>query len=178
MIRKLIMLTAVLLLIGAACRATAENKKETPAPTKESKIKVTFIELGSVRCIPCRKMIPIMKEIEEEYSGQVKVVFHDVWTDEGRPYARKHGIKLIPTQIFLDENGKEYFRHVGFFPKKELVKVLEQKGAKATKKKPEKKQKTGDKTNPPPKIKKLSKVFAGVQGAVSSKSAPCPPEAK
>ena len=31
---------------------------------------------------------------------------------------------------FLDENGKEYFRHVGFFPEEELVKVLQQKGVK------------------------------------------------
>jgi thioredoxin 1 len=80
-------------------------------------------------------MIPIMEEIEKEYGNQVKVVFHDVWTEEGRPYAKKHGIKLIPTQIFLDEKGNEYFRHVGFFPKEKLVDVLQQKGVKKNLKK-------------------------------------------
>ncbi|MFC1540971.1 thioredoxin family protein [Candidatus Latescibacterota bacterium] len=86
--------------------------------------KVTFIELGSVNCIPCKMMQPIMAEIEKEYKDQVNVVFHDVWTKEGQPYAEKYKIKLIPTQVFLDKDGVEYFRHEGFFPKDELVKIL------------------------------------------------------
>jgi len=119
----------------------SENKDESSLKADNqasNKIKVTFVELGSVRCIPCRKMIPIMKEIEEEYGHQVKVVFHDVWTEAGKPYAAKYRIKLIPTQIFLDEKGNEYFRHVGFFPKDQLVEVLKQKGVVAAKTKPAK----------------------------------------
>ena len=92
--------------------------------------KVTFIELGSVKCIPCKMMQPIMKEIEKEYENQVKVVFHDVWTPEGKPYATKYKIQAIPTQVFLDANGNEYYRHTGFFPKEELVNVLKKKGVK------------------------------------------------
>lgn len=107
-----------------------DAKKTKQEEKKADSIKVTFIELGSVRCIPCKKMQPIMEEIKKEYKGQVKVVFYDVRTQEGRPYAYKYKIKLIPTQVFLDKDGKEYFRHEGFFPKKELVKVLKQKGVK------------------------------------------------
>ena len=95
---------------------------------KQDTIKVTFVELGSVNCIPCKMMQPIMEEIEKEYAGQVKVVFHDVWTEDGRPYAQKYGIRLIPTQVFLDSEGNEYFRHEGFFPKEDLVEVLKQQG--------------------------------------------------
>jgi thioredoxin 1 len=69
-----------------------------------------------------------MREIEREYAGQVTVVFHDVWTDAGRPQAKKYGIQAIPTQVFLDRDGKEYYRHVGFFPREELVKILKMKG--------------------------------------------------
>ena len=29
--------------------------------------KVTFVELGSVNCIPCKQMQPVMKAIEEKY---------------------------------------------------------------------------------------------------------------
>ena len=104
------------------------NSFEEKTGKKESDIKVTFIELGSVNCIPCRMMQPIMKEIEEEYSDQVKVVFHDVWTEQGRPYAIQYGIRVIPTQVFLDKDGKEYYRHEGFFPKEELVKILKIQG--------------------------------------------------
>ena len=91
---------------------------------------VTFVELGSVRCIPCKMMQPIMNDIEKDYAGQVKVVFYDVWTPAGEPFAQSFKIRVIPTQIFLDKECKEYFRHEGFFPKEELVKILKQKGAK------------------------------------------------
>lgn len=111
------------------------SNKEKTAKQDDSQIlkqsesyKVTFIELGSVRCIPCKMMQPIMEEIEKEYIEQVKVVFHDVWTPEGRPYAVEYGIRVIPTQVFLDKDNKEYFRHEGFFPKEELINVLRQQG--------------------------------------------------
>ena len=45
-------------------------------------------------------MQPIMKSIEKKYSGQVKVIFYDFWTQEQRPYAVKYRIELIPTQVF------------------------------------------------------------------------------
>lgn len=96
----------------------------------EKNYKVTFIEFGSVSCIPCRQMQIVMKSIEAKYSKDVKVVFYDVWTDEGRPYGTKYGISAIPTQLFFDETGKQYFRHEGFFPETELVKILKMKGVK------------------------------------------------
>jgi thioredoxin 1 len=92
--------------------------------------KVTFIELGSVNCIPCKQMQPVMKAIEQKYAGQVKVIFYDVWTKEQKPFAEKYGIKLIPTQVFLDENGKEFHRHEGFYPETEIDKILQGKGLK------------------------------------------------
>jgi thioredoxin 1 len=99
--------------------------------TKAGKIyKVTFVELGSVKCIPCKQMQPIMKSIGEKYGDQVKVVFHDVWTPEGQPFGDKYGIQAIPTQVFLDAAGKEFFRHEGFFPEEDLIKVLIGKGVK------------------------------------------------
>ncbi len=134
--KKMVFLLCIGLLaatLQGAC-GKDENQKDSQITKKEEKnassIKVTFIELGSVRCIPCKKMQPIIEEIEKEYKGQVNVVFYDVRTPEGRPYAYKYKIRLIPTQVFLDEDGTEYFRHIGFFPKEELVKVLKQKGVK------------------------------------------------
>lgn len=99
-----------------------------PASAVKDEILVTFVEIGSLNCIPCKMMQPIMKEIEETYKGQVRVVFHDVWTPEGRPFGMQYGIRVIPTQVFLDKDGREYFRHEGFFPKEEIVRVLKMKG--------------------------------------------------
>lgn len=117
----------MLLVLATGCD-TRNEKADTSGTDNPAGIKVTFIELGSVNCIPCKMMQPIMKEIEEEYKNQVKVVFHDVWTKEGSPYAEKYKIRVIPTQVFLNKDGKEYFRHDGFFPKEELVKILKMQG--------------------------------------------------
>ncbi len=91
-----------------------------------SAYKVTFLELGADRCIPSRQMQPIMREIAAEFAGAVQVVFYDVWKDPVP--ARKYGIQLIPTQVFIGRDGKEIFRHVGLFPKKEIVGMLKDKG--------------------------------------------------
>ena len=128
----------VMILVTSACGQSSntsgkvENTKGSSTNTQVvgQKYKVTFIELGSVRCIPCQQMQPVMKSIEAKYGKDVKVDFHDVWTDAGKPFGVKYGIEAIPTQVFLDETGKEYYRHVGFFPEEELVKVLQQKGVK------------------------------------------------
>lgn len=94
------------------------------------KLLVTFVELGSVKCIPCKAMQPVMKSIEKKYAEQIKVVFYDVWKEEQKQYADQYGIKLIPTQVFLDKNGKEFFRHEGFYPEEEIDKLLQKQGLK------------------------------------------------
>jgi thioredoxin 1 len=92
--------------------------------------KVIFYELGSVKCIPCQKMQPVLKSIEEKYGDQVQVVFYDVWTKEGKESSKKFEYDLIPTQIFTDAKGVEFFRHEGFLPEDEVVNVLKKKGVK------------------------------------------------
>lgn len=88
--------------------------------------KIEFVELGSVNCIPCKKMQPVMESIESKYNGLVKVTFHDVWKDDAS--AKKYGIDLIPTQVFLDANGKELMRHQGFYPEEEIDRFLQSQG--------------------------------------------------
>jgi thioredoxin 1 len=127
----------VLLLTVTSCVQNSNAKKismtvDSSAVNQnaEKKYRVTFIELGSVRCVPCQQMQAVMKSIETKYGNEVKIVFHDVWTEAGKPYGVKYGIEAIPTQIFLDETGKEYYRHVGYFPEEELVNILKMKGIK------------------------------------------------
>jgi len=128
-----IIIFLVLLAIVFGFKNISDNNTEATLTQEDAttdEVKVTFVELGSVGCIPCDKMQPIMKEIEEEYKGQVKVVFYDVKTAEGKPYIKEFGIRAIPTQVFLDKDGNEYFRHLGFFAKDELVKILKMQGVK------------------------------------------------
>ncbi len=102
-----------------------QNKSEADATYK-----VIFYELGSVKCIPCQKMQPVLKSIEEKYGKQVQVIFYDVWTKEGKESAKKFDFNLIPTQIFTDAKGVEFFRHEGYFSEEEVVNVLKKKGVK------------------------------------------------
>lgn len=120
--KKMILLLLTLLIFTAVYEAQSERND------KKSNVKVTFIELGSVNCIPCKQMVPVMKAIEEKYGDQIEVIFHDVWKPEEKHYAQEYGIKLIPTQVFLDEKGKEFHRHQGFYPEAEIDKILQSKG--------------------------------------------------
>ena len=106
------------------------HHRQSFAQDKNVNILVTFIEIGAAKCIPCKAMQPIMKAVAEEYKEQVKVVFHDVWTPKGKEDGMKYNIRIIPTQVFLDKNGKEYYRHEGFFPKDEVVRVIKMQGVK------------------------------------------------
>ena len=119
-----ILIISFLMLMFSVETTSAQAKKST------TKTKVTFIELGSVKCIPCQKMEPILESIRKKYPTDVKVVFYDVWTPAGKPFASQYKIKSIPTQVFLDASGKEYFRHVGYFSEEEVIKILKQKGVK------------------------------------------------
>jgi len=131
-IRKSLLLLAALatIILSTDCSGQTTKADKNSTGSEKTTYKVTFIELGSVRCIPCQQMQPVMKSIREKYPTQVNVVFHDVWTEAGAPYAKKYGIEAIPTQVFLDKDGKEYFRHVGYFPEEELIKVLQMKNVK------------------------------------------------
>lgn len=98
------------------------------AYSNENKPLVTFIELGSKSCIPCKKMIPVMESLEKKYGDQIKIIFYDVWSKEHKDKSKEYKIKLIPTQIFLDEKGKEIHRHEGFYPEAEIDKFLKKRG--------------------------------------------------
>src|SRR5512142_1692595 len=78
-----------------------------------------LVDLGADKCIPCKAMAPILKDLKAEYAGRMEVEFIDVWKnpDAGKAYK----IRMIPTQIFFDASGKERFRHVGFYGKEDIL---------------------------------------------------------
>jgi thioredoxin 1 len=122
-----------LVFLSADCgKVLAQDTTDKSTASRQSIFRplVTFVEIGAANCIPCKMMQPIMKAVGEEYKGQVKVVFHDVWTEKGKNDAAKYNIRVIPTQVFLDKDGKEYLRHEGYFPKEDVVKVLKKQGVK------------------------------------------------
>jgi thioredoxin 1 len=98
----------------------------TPLEEALSSGKPTLAEFGWRTCIPCKQMKPILKELAVEYEGTLNVVIVEVY--EQKELTQKHGIMAIPTQIFFDSNGKEIKRHMGFWPKEEIITQLKKMG--------------------------------------------------
>ncbi len=99
----------------AASGGGEEAKAGSGASTKLPRL----LDLGADKCIPCKMMAPLLEELKKEYAGRMKVEFVDVWKN---PEAGKqYQIEMIPTQIFFDANGRELFRHTGFFGKEDIL---------------------------------------------------------
>ena len=117
-------------LFVVACGGTAGDGASSAPPAATSSsgavAKVTFLELGADKCVPCKEMRPVMKGIEKAFGDQVEVIFYDVWDDPAP--ANEYGIQMIPTQIFLDENGEEFHRHTGFYPQADIEALLVERG--------------------------------------------------
>ena len=85
-----------------------------------------MIDLGTTSCTPCKMMIPVMEELESNYSDQMIVEF--INTAENPEKSAEYGINLIPTQIFYDKNGKELTRHTGYISKEDIFSTFLQYG--------------------------------------------------
>lgn len=87
-----------------------------------------LLDFGAGKCIPCKAMAPILKELTEEYKGRVVIKIIEVY--EERELTQTNRIRLIPTQIFFDSKNQEVFRHEGFMDKEQIKKVFDKMGVK------------------------------------------------
>lgn len=121
-----IAIVAALVVLVATALALKQARKSTPpqianpAPVSSSSLPLPkLLDLGADKCVPCKAMAPILEEMKKEFAGKLNVEFIDVWKNPGA--AQKEMVEIIPTQIFLDANGKELFRHTGFFSKEDML---------------------------------------------------------
>lgn len=91
--------------------AAAEAPAAKPLPR--------LLDLGAGKCVPCKMMVPVLDELKTAYAGKLDVVFVDVW--ENPQAGEQYSIRIIPTQIFYDAEGRELFRHEGFFAKDDIL---------------------------------------------------------
>jgi thioredoxin 1 len=109
----------------AGCGRTSERAKPTdatsPTATAARAGIPKLVDLGATQCVPCKMMAPILEELEREYAGVMDVQFIDVWKPENKETARSYGIEEIPTQVFLDPEGEELWRHTGFIAKEDIL---------------------------------------------------------
>ena len=105
--------------IGLATVTSPPAQTVSAVKVESEKMLPRLVDLGATKCIPCKMMAPILEDIKKSYAGKFEVQFIDVWANPGA--GGKYGIKVIPTQIFYDAQGKELFRHEGFFSKEDIL---------------------------------------------------------
>ena len=88
--------------------------------------KPTLAEFGASTCIPCKQMKPVLEQLAIEYEGKLNVVIIEVY--EQMELTRSYRIMTIPTQIAFDASGKEVTRHIGLWPKEQIIAQLKKMG--------------------------------------------------
>jgi thioredoxin 1 len=112
----------------SAIAADLPSATENAIRTALASGKPTVADFGARSCIPCKKMAPILEELNRELRGKANVLFNDVWKDN--TLAQSYRIQMIPTQIFFDAKGREVKRHMGFMEKADILKELKNLGIK------------------------------------------------
>ncbi len=85
-----------------------------------------LLDFGRGKCIPCKKMAPILQELSEEYKDRVIIKIIEI--DQEPNLTRANRIRLIPTQIFFDSKNQEVYRHEGFMDKEQIKAMFQKMG--------------------------------------------------
>ncbi len=82
---------------------------------------LVLVDFHTQWCVPCRKMIPIINEIQNEYAEHVYILKIDV--DHNKLLENIYNITTVPT-IVLFKEGKEILRRSGFLSSDEIKKII------------------------------------------------------
>lgn len=104
----------------------ADLALDNPVDKARRSGKPSMIEFGSTGCVPCDMMQPILEKLKKKFPDKLNVVF--VHVGEDQMLGARFGIRMIPVQVFYDAQGKEVFRHKGFFKEEDVLKQLKKMG--------------------------------------------------
>jgi len=122
------MLLICLLGVVGCTNTASPDLASIPFEQALSSGKPTLAEFGRGTCIPCKAMKTILDDLSIEYQGRLNVVIVSV--DDYRDLTNQYGIMAIPTQIVFDKYGREVTRHIGLWPKEEIIAQLSKMGIK------------------------------------------------
>lgn len=99
---------------------------DNPVDKARKSQKPSLVDFGATGCKPCDMMAPILATLKKKYEGKLNVLF--IHVREEQILASRYGVQSIPIQVFYDKDGKEVFRHTGFFAQEEIEKKLKEIG--------------------------------------------------
>lgn len=85
---------------------------------------VTVLDFQATWCGPCQLMKPVIEQAEQAWAGKVK--FEAVDVDENQSLAMQYGVESIPCLVYLNAQGKELTRTIGYMEYEELNAKLQE----------------------------------------------------
>lgn len=85
----------------------------------DSKPLPTLLDFGAGQCANCKLMDVVLDKLATEYAEKIRVRSVNVHDQEA--LTEQYGVRMIPTQVFLDADGNELFRHEGFLSEKDIA---------------------------------------------------------
>jgi thioredoxin 1 len=125
---RILLTLCCLLLLATSAIAELPSGNQFTIQTALASGRPTIVDFGARSCIPCKKMAPILEQLEKEYRGRANVIFVDVWQDN--KIGGQYRVQMIPTQIFFDAKGKESGRHMGFLDRQPIIDTFTKLGVK------------------------------------------------
>ena len=86
--------------------------------------KPAIIDLYATWCGPCKRLAPILEEIQKEYSSKIQI--YKVDTDKEKQLSNLFNVSSIPLMVFIPKKG-EPFLVTGLRPKEQLVEIINEK---------------------------------------------------
>lgn len=110
----LLVVASLALFLITGCQQAETSNVAYPATASPR-----LVDLGTPACIPCALMAPGLKELKTEYAGRLEVEVIDTLLIPGAK--AQYNAPFCATQIFIAPSGKELFRHVGVYPKEDIL---------------------------------------------------------
>jgi thioredoxin 1 len=109
-------------------KTQAELAKDNLLDKARASGKPTLAVFSAKSCCGPDKMLPVIDTVRGKYNEKINIVY--IEPRQEQILAARYGIRSIPSQVFFDGKGKEFYRHSGFFSEKDITDKLTEIGIK------------------------------------------------